>query len=250
MIVVPQLRLIVASDPIASALDLWLEAYRDALASGRRFAVGLAGGRTPEALYRRLAVEPLDWGRIEVFLGDERAVPPDDSQSNWGMIERVLLDPVSAPVENLYRPRGEADDLAAAAAEYARIMEGMLPMAASGAPVLDLLLLGLGSDGHTASLFPGSRALSVSDRWYVSAAGPSQVEPRLTITYPVIEAARAVCVLVFGESKAGILSQVLQGEPSLPAAPLRDWPNVIWLTDEEAAREVVTAPGLLDIERR
>ena len=218
MIVVPQLRLIVASDPIASALDLWLEAYRDALASGRRFAVGLAGGRTPEALYRRLAVEPLDWGRIEVFLGDERAVPPDDPQSNWGMIERVLLDPVSAPVENLYRPRGEADDLAAAAAEYARIMEGMLPMAASGAPVLDLLLLGLGSDGHTASLFPGSRALSVSDRWY---GAPRAVPGRARDHLPRHRGrARRVHARV-RESKAGILSQVLQ-ESQLAAAPLRD----------------------------
>lgn len=242
--------LIIASDPVEAAVDVWHGAYREALSEDRSFAVALAGGRTPATLYRRLSVEPLDWSRIEVFLSDERAVPPDDPESNWGLISRLLLDPVSAPAENAHRPRGEADDLAAAAREYARTMEDILPTTAGGVPVFDLVLLGLGADGHTASLFPGSRALGVRDRWFVSAAGASQADPRLTITYSVIEAARNVCVLVLGESKSRVLSEVLRGVAEVPAAPLRHWGNVLWLADEEAARGAASSSGPYRVDRR
>jgi 6-phosphogluconolactonase len=241
---------IVASDFLEAAVEQWRLAYREALSEGRSFSVALAGGGTPEPLYRRLGSEPLDWERIEVFLGDERAVAPDHPDSNWGMISRALLDLVTPPPENLHRPRGEADDLGAAAAEYGREMAQILPAPESGSPRFDLILLGMGDDGHTASLFPGSHALGVSDRWFVSGPGPSQAEARLTITYPVIQAARHVCVLVRGESKASTLLRVLEGDADLPASPLRTWPNVVWLTDPAAASEVLGAEPAIAVRRR
>lgn len=242
--------LIVASDVVEAAVEVWLSAYRTALWEGRSFGVALAGGATPRALYSRLAVEPLDWSRIEVFLGDERAVPFDDPASNWGMVSRVLLEPASVPPENAHRPAGDADDLEAAASQYAGVMEQLLPLSSDGVPVFDLILLGLGTDGHTASLFPGSRALSVQDRWFVSTPGPSQAEPRLTITYPVIRAARSVCVLVVGGAKAEALASTLGEDGEVPAARLRDWEHVLWLSDDEAAARVLQSGGLCEVVRR
>src|SRR3954447_24384567 len=128
-----------------------------AIAGRGRFRVALAGGSTPRALYPRL-LGAGDWTRADVFFGDERAVPPDDPQSNYRMARETLLDPARVPAANVFRWRAEAPDLDSAARDYERALRGAAP------PWLDLVLLGLGPDGHTASLFPGTAALAVEDR--------------------------------------------------------------------------------------
>jgi 6-phosphogluconolactonase len=178
----------------------------------------------------------IDWTRTAVFLGDERPVPPDHPDSNWGMIERELLSRL--PVRpTAHRLVAEADDLDAAAADYARLMADVLGASAGGVPMFDVVLLGLGSDGHTASLFPGTAALEVRDRWYVANSVPSRGATRLTMTFPVIEAARDVLVLASGASKARVLASVLsERDDAFPATRLAALPHVRWLVDEAAAR--------------
>lgn len=221
----------------ASAREV-ADAARHAVETNGRFLVALAGGRTPVNTYRRLASGPfreaVDWSRVEVFTSDERAVPAGHADSNFGMIRRTLLDPLGFAPERAHRMRGEAPDLDAAAREY----EAELLRVAGTPPALDLVLLGLGADGHTASLFPGGDALVETSRWVVASTGPD-ASGRLTLTFPAILAARRIMVLVAGADKSETLRRVLQGgEPSsLPAQRLHEaGSRVVWMVDAEAAR--------------
>ena len=156
----------------------------------------LAGGRTPEPVYRELAsASSIDWTRVDVFFGDERAVPPDHPDSNYLMVHRVLLSRVPVPAGQVHRMEAERSDQEAAAREYER----SLP------PQLDILVLGMGPDGHTASLFPGSAALDEHQRLVVPVIGAKPPPQRLTITPPVIEAARRVAVIATGGDKAAMV---------------------------------------------
>ncbi len=221
--------------PMATAARWW-EARDRAIARRSRFRVAFAGGSTPRALYRAIALPEESWQYVEAYLGDERAVPPDHPDSNWGMLERELIGAMPVPPAQRHRPRGEARDLAAAAAEYEAVLRATLPCGEDGAPVLDLVLLGMGADGHTASLFPGTAALSVEDRWFTANHVPALGAARLTLTYPALRAARAVWVLVTGAAKAEMLARVLgAGEPGLPASRLAPWPHVRWVVDREVA---------------
>ena len=210
-------------------------------------AVALAGGSTPKALYRLLG-DPagpfrarVPWPAVHAFFGDERAVPPESPDANARMARDALLSHV--PVGSVHRIEGERGAAEAAARYEDDLFQhfGDVPF-----PVFDVVLLGLGADGHTASLFPGSPALEERRRWAVSA--PARLAPwveRVTLTLPVLEAARLVLFLVAGADKAGALRRLVRpraGEEPIPAARLRPRGEVIVFADEAAAAEL-DAPG-------
>ena len=202
-----------------------------------RFAVVLAGGSTPKATYETLARDypgELDWGRVHVFFGDERTVPPDHEDSNYRMAHEVLLSRV--PVGGVHRMRGELPPAEAAAAYEKALREYFGP---EGVPALDLILLGLGEDGHTASLFPETSALDVTDRWVVANPVLKLETTRLTLTAPAINAAKAVSFLVAGEGKAEALKEVLQGDADPRAYPAKfvrpAGGDLTWMVDQAAA---------------
>ncbi|HVV16119.1 MAG TPA: 6-phosphogluconolactonase [Polyangia bacterium] len=201
----------------------------EAIAARGQFRIALAGGSTPRALYPRL-VEGVDWTRTVVFFGDERAVGPTDPQSNYRMARETLLDPAGVPPGNVNRWRAEDPDLDAAARDYERALT-----ARATAPWLDLALLGLGPDGHTASLFPGTSALAEAGVLAVAVDVPQLGTRRLTLTYPALCGARDVCFLVTGRDKASALAAVVDGG-RLPAARiLRRGAPVTIFCDREAA---------------
>jgi 6-phosphogluconolactonase len=192
----------------------------DALAARGRFRVALAGGSTPRALYTHLAAaRDLDWARTDVFFGDERSVGPDDPQSNFRMARETLLQPAGVPPENVHRMRGEDPDLESAAFDYEVALGGPSP------PPFDLVLLGMGADGHTASLFPGTAALDERMRTCVAVDVPQLQTRRLTLTYPVLSAARDLLFLVAGTDKADTLRDVLGQKRDA-----RRWPSQVLLT--------------------
>lgn len=200
-----------------------------------RFVVALSGGSTPRPTYRRLAQQgqalPLQWSRVEVFWGDERCVPPTHPDSNYRMARETLLDPVGIPAERVHRVRGEIPPAEGAAA-YRREVAAVL----GDQERFDLVLLGLGSDGHTASLFPGTTAVEERERSVVAVFVQKLASWRVTLTLPVINRARHVVFLVSGAQKADALARVQAGEP-LPAALVRPGDGTLtWLVDQEAAR--------------
>jgi len=209
-----------------------------AIAARGRFRIALAGGSTPRALYPAL-VTGIDWTRVAVFFGDERAVGPTDPQSNYRMARETLLDPARLPPANIFRWRAEDPDLDAAARDYQAAL-----IANAEAPWLDLALLGLGPDGHTASLFPGTTALLEESRLAVAVDVPAQGAHRLTLTYPALCGAREICFLITGREKASALAAVLHRQQSdLPAARImrRSGPVTIFC-DAEAAAELPEQP--------
>jgi 6-phosphogluconolactonase len=221
--------LTVVPDPeqLARPAAEWLEA--EILASIRargRCALALAGGRTPEPVYRELAqAADVDWSRVSVFFGDERAVPPDDAESNYRMVRAALLSRVPIPAARVHRMEAERADRDLAAREYERL----LPAA------LDILVLGVGPDGHTASLFPGSAALDERRRLVVPVVGTKPPAERLTITPPVIEAAQRVAVLVTGADKAAVVARALEGPLAPREVPAQLARRGAWFVDRAAA---------------
>ncbi|MCS6803050.1 MAG: 6-phosphogluconolactonase [Chloroflexota bacterium] len=213
------------------------------------FRIALAGGSTPRATYEGLVCEPfrsqIDWSKVEVFWSDERAVPPDHPASNYRMAVETLLAHVPIPPHSVYRMPADQTDLAAAAAAYEATLRHVFGTPA-GIPVFDVILLGLGEDGHTASLFPRSRQLRSGDRLVVDGdppspgtAGSSPDVRRLTFTPRLINAARERIFLVAGKSKAAAVRNVLCGpwQPDLwPAQLIYGGATLpLWLLDEEAA---------------
>lgn len=213
-------------------------AARAAIAARGAFNVSLSGGTTPRETYERLAAEPyrpeIDWAHVHVFWGDERSVPPEHPDSDYGMAKRALLDHVSIPVENIHRMRGELD-----AKEAAKVYEVEIKnhFNSQDLPSFDLILLGLGEDGHTASLFPGTQALDVTDRLVVANQVPNLDNWRITFTYPLINAARQVALLVAGERKAKIVQEVVElKNPEHPASHVVPHSGELhWLLDKAAA---------------
>lgn len=211
----------------------------DAVQTVGTCSIVLAGGNTPRTLYRLLASEfrnQIPWANVQVFWGDERYVPPEDSRSNYRMAKEALLDHVPCPTVNLHPMPTHFPSADAAARDYERTLQNHF---AEEWPRFDLVLLGLGDDGHTASLFPGSLALAERARWVVAAQAPVEPHVRLTLTLPALTRARAISVLVAGAPKAEALRHVLVGAGDwikYPAAGLRlaNGP-VIWWADREAA---------------
>jgi 6-phosphogluconolactonase len=195
----------------------------EAISARGRFSVALSGGSTPRPLHARLASahhDAVEGPRVLFFWRDARAVPPDHPDSNYRMARETLLEPLAIDASHVHRMRGEDPDPTNAADEYARMLAGTFP---GPVPTFDLVLLGMGADGHTASLFPNTPALSVEDRTVVANLAPKPPVNRITLTFPVLLAARAVRVLVTGADKASTLEAVLHGPPDphrLPAQRL------------------------------
>jgi 6-phosphogluconolactonase len=232
-------------DLAATAADLLVRASHDAIRARGRAMLALAGGSTPQKMYGLLAQPArrgrIDWARVYLFFGDERFVPRDDPANNFAMVQRTLLDPISLPPDHVFPVPTHLATAAAAAEEYAVTLTEAFGMGDRvDPPRFDLILLGLGEDGHTASLFPGAASLRVTDRWVV--AGPPGTLPppvdRITMTFPVLNAAREVVFLVIGEKKAEALRDVLEGQPSRedrPAAGVRPVDGTLtWLVDKAA----------------
>jgi 6-phosphogluconolactonase len=217
-------------------------AYLCDLAAGRegRTIVALSGGNTPKPLYELLAQEPIrsrmPWDRVHWILGDERFVPPSDPASNFGMARAAFLGHVPVPPANLHPVETEGVTLDEAADAYEAMLKGLYGADTldPARPLLDLTLLGLGEDGHTASLLPGEPVLQVRDRW-VAAVPKGRVEERITLTYPALDSSGVVAFLVSGEGKRDILDKILSGETSFPAAHIRAQGEVIWFADRAAA---------------
>ena len=219
---------------MAGAADGLVAAAGQAIAERGRWRWVLAGGSTPEAVYRLLAQAPrreqIDWARVQVWWGDERCVPPDDHDSNFGMARRALLDHVAIPASNIHRMRGELPP-AEAAQEYIAQMRAAFGNDGTW-PSFDTILLGIGNDGHTASLFPASDILGRSDVAVAATWVAKLNAHRISLTYPTINAARDTIFLVAGADKAPIVQAILGGTGNeYPAAQVA---NARWLLDAAA----------------
>jgi 6-phosphogluconolactonase len=202
-------------------------AFAALLAERAPAAIALSGGGTARDCYEAAAASAVDWSTTEFWFGDERVVPVDDPDSNEGMARAVWLDRVpTGEIHSLVgaAPGGDLDGEAAAAAYDATLR---------GRPPLDLVHLGLGPDGHTASLFPGSPGLDVTDRWVITNGDAEHPHPRLTFTFPAIASARTVVVTVAGADKREALAAVRAGDRRAPAARI-DAAEVLWLVDADA----------------
>lgn len=227
----------ISADPVAALAQQLEIAAREAIRARGRFSLALSGGSTPRALYQLLAmpqwVQRLEWEKCDVFFGDERAVAPDDALSNFKMASEALLNYVPARV---HRMETERIDLGSAAHDYENLLDATCDR-------LDVVLLGLGDDGHTASLFPHSPQLNETEKW-VTATPIASMEPRvrrLTLTFPAINAARFAWFLVSGAGKAARVAEVLNGPRDVQRLPsqgvvLQDG-ELAWFLDEEAARD-------------
>ncbi|MGO9459517.1 MAG: 6-phosphogluconolactonase [Rhodomicrobium sp.] len=235
-------RLEILADPadLARRVADWL--LEAATAKEGTFAVCLSGGSTPQRLYEYLAVPPYSdrfpWSRTHWFWGDERFVPHDDARSNYRMVREALLSRAPIPAMNIHPIPTEGFSPDAAASAYERELKsfygaGRLDPAR---PLFDLTLLGLGMDGHTASLFPDTAVLAERGRWVAAAAGPKS-ETRITLTYPALESSRHAAFLVAGNEKRAILGQLRRGDGNLPAARLRPAGTLCFFGDAAAAGE-------------
>ena len=218
----------------ADAADFILDRAHQALGERNEFRIALSGGNTPVPVYTRLAAigHDLPWELTRITFGDERCVPPDDRQSNFRMARETLLAPAAVPEKSILRMRGEIDPQTAAQ-EYQDQLD--LLAAQRGEPIYrhDLILLGLGDDGHTASLFPGTAALDETIRRVVANFVPKLDAWRLTFTLPLINHARHICFLVGAAKNADLIERVLEGDPQFPASRVNPSAgDITWLIGE------------------
>lgn len=230
--------------------DLFHKIVRESVSGHGVCRLALAGGTTPYLLYVKLAKKfPRDevpWSNAQVFFGDERDVPQDHSESNYGMAQRTLLDNLPIEPGQVHPMPADAPDLQVAAADYEQRIRNIVPAGDGGVPRFDLILLGMGADGHTASLFPYTEALDEADRLVLSCFVPVLGRNRMTFTFPLINAARHVIVLVTGSDKADAIFRVLGDDDAakadLPAARIAPAEGaLIWALDAEAAKHI--SPG-------
>jgi len=229
----PQRLVIEEADALAGVVAAWMAAaIADDIGRRGRCAVALAGGHTPRPVYERLASEPLagqvPWAGLHVYFGDERAVPPDDPASNYLMAATALLRRVPIPAAQVHRLEADRPDRDAAAREYERLLPDRL----------DLLLLGMGADGHTASLFPGSAALDERARRVLPVTAPAAPAARMTVTPPVVAAARRVAVLAAGPDKAAAVARALEGPLRPRDVPVQLALGGVWFLDRAAGAQL------------
>lgn len=234
-----ELRILDTPADVAKALaDLFIESGREAIEARGRFTVALSGGTTPKATYQLLARPPyasaLDWTKVDIFFGDERCVPPDSAQSNYKMANEAFLSAVGVPHANVYRIRGEDDPADAALAYRVEIAKVL-----GEDPRFDLVMLGMGPDGHTASLFPGTDPLDGDEMLVRAVYSTSQQQWRITLTPHVINNARTIVFAAEGSGKVRVLKAVREGPydptklPSQIVAPHDG--RLVWLVDRAAA---------------
>jgi 6-phosphogluconolactonase len=231
----------------AEAADLMLWLADDAIRQRGRFTMALSGGKTPQALYERLA-SPTLGARIrtlaaDYFFGDERGVPPDHAESNFGAARAAFFAPLGLPADRIHRMPADASDLDAASREYEAQIRARLGASAPAFPRFDLILLGIGDDGHTASLFPHAPQLAERTRAVVPSESPRGIARRMTFTFPLINAARTVLFLVTGGAKADAVHHILDrrdADPSqYPARRVQPTDGrLIWILDDAAAAKL------------
>lgn len=231
------------------ATQRFVDLANDAVRRTNRFTLALAGGSTPERLYRLLASDAyrdaVPWASLYLFFGDERCVPPDDAESNYRMARQSLLDHVPVLAEQVFRMEGERDPQSAAVT-YDAVLGDVFGLTPGRIPRFDLILLGMGPDGHTASLFPHTEALQVAERLVTANFVPKFDTWRLTLTYPVLDAAARVLFLVGGAEKADAVQHVIEGPPDpaeYPAQGVRTPDGTVtFLLDAAAASKLHRTP--------
>jgi 6-phosphogluconolactonase len=200
--------------------------------------VALSGGSSPLDAYRLLAKATIDWNKVHVYWVDERAVPPTHDRSNYGQAEKALLEPAGIPAANIHRMRGEAPELATAASDYESELRETVKAKLGGLPSLDLLVMGIGDDGHTASLFPGDRTMYVTDKLVAAVPATAEREARLTLTTPMLENARSSVVIVLGKGKHAALERIWATSGDLDETPgrvIRGFRgSICWVIDRAA----------------
>jgi len=225
-----------------AAAELVASAASEAVADRGRFSIALSGGSTPKSLYTLLATNArssLPWDRMFFFFGDERHVPPTDPESNYRMADEAMLSKVPVPPNNVFRIEAENPDAGAAAEAYEQTLRKFFALEVGQIPLFDLILLGMGPDGHTASLFPGTEGLREKSKLVVANWVEKLKTHRITLTLPVLNAARCDAFLVSGTDKAPVLKSVLEGDApgeQYPAKLVRPAQGkLIWLLDRAAA---------------
>lgn len=229
-----------AADLFHAAAEEFVRAGKAAIAARGRFAVALSGGSTPKSLYSLLAAQhaAFDWDRTFLFFGDERHVPPDHPDSNFRMVKEALLAKISIPSDNVFRVRAENPDAAAAALDYENDLRRFFTLKAGECPRFDLILLGMGPDGHTASLFPGSEGLKEQSRLVIANWIEKFDTHRITFTFRVLNNASEVLFLASGPDKSDMVQRILKGKNTPPYPPQQVQPadgRLLWLLDEAAA---------------
>jgi 6-phosphogluconolactonase len=235
----PEIRILnTAADLFQAAAKEFIALAADAIASRGRFCVALSGGSTPKGLYALLATMPsVPWDKIYFFWGDERHVPPSDPESNYRMVNESLLSKVPVPSENVFRIHAEEKDTDVAAREYEQILRTVFHLQPGEFSRFDLILLGIGPEGHIASLFPDSSALSEKTRLVVANWVEKFKTYRITFTFPVLNQAACVMFLASGSDKAPIVHEILENpNAGLPAQRVRPTNGrLLWMLDRAAA---------------
>lgn len=237
------LQIIIEDDPMGLAhrgARIFATSARESVNRNGRFAVALSGGSTPKRMNEMLGEETsrlkIPWDKVYLFWVDERCVPENDEASNYGAAKRAFLESVPIPEEQIYPMPGEVSP-EAGALRYQENIRDFFHLTETGKPIFDAIFLGVGKDGHTASLFPGQKALEERERLVVAVKGGEPNVPRLTLTYPVLNRARHIVFLASGKSKAEILKTILESkEMRLPAQKIQPVNGKLtWLLDQDAA---------------
>jgi len=238
--VVPGL-LIATPDPAQAAKEACariVKGLRDAIRDRGEATLALSGGSSPVEAYRLLAKETIDWNKIHVYWVDDRCVPPTHERSNYGAAKAALLDPAQIPAANIHRLRGEASDPKIAALDYEAELRDTVKNKLGGLPALDVVVLGVGDDGHTASLFPGEKTHEITDKLVAAVPARGDREARLTLTAPVLENARSSVIIVLGKSKNAPLEKIWATHGDIDQTPGRIIRNfrgaICWVIDRAA----------------
>lgn len=216
--------------------------FERADASTGKFSVCLSGGSTPKALYQTLAsslyTQRFPWKRVHWFWGDERFVPFGNDMSNFKMVREAMLDHCPVPEENIHPINTALPTAQDAAEDYAKMLKEFYGSSElkPDRPLFDFTLMGMGDDGHTASLFPGTKVLDEKEKWCDAVCGV-KAEDRVTLTYPVLDSSAVMLFLVASKNKRDVLAKVLDGDMSYPSTRVNPMGNLIWLVDQEAAPE-------------
>jgi 6-phosphogluconolactonase len=223
-------RIIHSKDFAQQGAEIILDQAVETLESRGLFRLGLTGGRSPRAIHEAMVAQAKDlpWTKLQITFGDERCVPPDDADSNYRIAKESLIDPTGLPEGNVFRMRGEIDP-AAAAQEYEAKLAAVAARLGEARYTHDLLLLGLGEDGHIASLFPNAASLEEKERNVLPVIGPKPPPQRLTMTLPLINSSRHIMFLVPDPAKRAVVEAIIDGDASYPAARVRAQEQVTWL---------------------
>jgi 6-phosphogluconolactonase len=233
---------------IESATARTIEILKAAIHDRNIATIALSGGSTPKPLYQAIAQADLDWTKLHIFWGDERYVPSDHPDSNENMARQAWLNQVPLPSTNIHAVPTDLSDPADSALQYEATLHAVFGTAGTSAgnlPAFDLILLGIGDDGHTASLFPHTPALEVRDR--LTTVGEKSGQPRITFTYPLINNAHNVLFLLAGASKQPALQQIFSPEADpkqYPAHAIRPKGNLIWMMDQSAGEGILGMEGV------